>query len=98
THSYDTHARRDHYTLSLHDALPILPAAGKERGIRAEQQPFGSRNVQRSPEHLYEIQRLGLIARPAIAARGIEIYVRAEIADHQGFPEIARAEVRNNEA
>src|SRR5262245_2227571 len=39
-----------------------------------------------------------LVPHPAIAAGGIQIYIRAQIRQHQGFTKISRAKVRNDES
>src|SRR4051812_24635539 len=39
----------------------------------------------------------GLILHPTVRARGIQVDIRAEIANHQSFPKVARAKMRNHE-
>ena len=71
-----------------------IPAAGEERRIGSEKKPPGSNDIERSPEH--GLQIFTGVARPTIGARGIEIHVRTEIAQHERLAEVTGAKVRND--
>lgn len=73
----------------------LVPAAGEETRVGAEEQALRTRYGESAAKDRSQIETF--VLHPAIAAAGIEPDVRAQIGEHQRFPERARAKVRHDE-
>ena len=54
-----------------------VPTARKIRGIAAEQQPLRAGDIEGAPEYDAQVEMRLFVTHPAIAARSIQVYVRA---------------------
>src|SRR5580658_581349 len=64
-------------SLRLHLKNGRVPPAREERRVGSEQQSLRPGDIQRAPEHGAQIQMGLFVSHPAIAARSIQVYVRA---------------------
>src|SRR4051812_13988061 len=70
-----------------------VPASWKKRTVGAEQETIGAEDVQGPPEDHREVQLRSVVLHPTVAARGVQVNVRAQVAEHERFAEVACAEV-----
>ena len=81
--------------LLLENILP--PAARKDIGIGAEQDPIWPKDLQGLVEDGLQVEMRGHIGQPGVRARGIDIDVRSLGAEHEDLTEIPTAEMGNDE-
>src|SRR6478672_10324971 len=64
----------------------LLPSAGEERRVRSEKDSFGTRDVERKAEDLFQ-RESGIVLHPPVRTRGIEVNGGALLDRHESFPQ-----------
>src|ERR1039457_3327101 len=97
------HGIRDYKVIGVYFFFPSrrrhtrLQGDGISDVSSSDLQPPRAGYLQRLAEDTREIEPLGLVAYPTVAAGSVQIDVGAKIAEHEGLAKVARAEMRNYE-